>query len=286
MKQRGAKMIQLIVSDLDGTLLNNAKKISERTLRALKAARAKGIKLCMASGRYDEMMSIYSDAVGGCDYLLSCNGAMVKNEKSKEVLFSACITSENVGKILNYFKMEKLTFMMYGFDTIYYERNQATMLQRIKDYETLTMEVKLPKKLTYQAIDLEGNLNFENIIKIVAYEKEPEVIQKIRHYVDEIAGCCMDSTGYGIYGIFHESVSKKRGIDAIKEELKLTDEEVIIFGDWDNDLSMFESGGICVGMANASILIKEKATFLTASNEEDGVAIVIEKLLNDEKMIG
>lgn len=279
--QGGDSMIRLIVSDLDGTLLNNEKKISERTLNAILEAKKQGIRICMASGRYDTMMSIYSDAVKGCDYLLSCNGAMVKNEQNHEVLFSACIPVEGVRKILNYFRVKQLKFMMYGYDSIYYEKNQTSMKKRIDDYEALTIEVNLPKKLTYQAIDLEESLNYENIVKIVAYESSQDVIEQIRQFVGTLEECCIDSTGYGIYGIFHKSVSKQVGIDAIKADMKITDQEVMIFGDWDNDLSMFESGGICVGMANASPLIKEKATFLTLSNEEDGVAIVIERLLEE-----
>ena len=273
-------MIKLIISDLDGTLLNDQKKLSQRTLNAIDKAKQQGIKICMASGRFDAMMSIYSEAIQGCDYLLSCNGSMVKNEQTKEVLFSACILDQDVKEILRYFKEKQCMFMMYSYDTIYYSAHPS-MLKRITDYEELASKTGYPCKLKAQQVDLNKENHFEHIIKMVAYEEGDEAIHQLRAFVDGLSACYTDSTGYGIYGIFNQLVSKKNGIDAIKKELNLADNEVVIFGDWDNDLSMFESGGNCVAMANASDALKAKATRFTLTNNEDGVAIVIEEILKN-----
>lgn len=85
--------IKLIVTDLDGTLLNDEKKVSAYTVEMIQKAKAAGIKICIASGRFDGMLSIYRDSILGCDYTISCNGAVVKNEKQQSVLAGECVKS-------------------------------------------------------------------------------------------------------------------------------------------------------------------------------------------------
>ena len=72
-----SKDIRLVVCDLDDTLLNDQQRITTYSETVLKALRAKGIALCFASGRDEQMMAAYVQQVGGCDYLITNNGAAV-----------------------------------------------------------------------------------------------------------------------------------------------------------------------------------------------------------------
>ena len=276
--------IKLIVTDLDGTLLNDDKKISAYSVNVIQKAKAAGIKFCIASGRYDGMLSIYRDAMLGCDYTISCNGAVVKNEHNDQYLLVNALKAENTLAILNYFKEHHLTYMFYSPDTIYYEEGQSKMAQRVSDYEQLAKSLGYPKKLRVETVKLNEPFDrFKNIIKIVAYEKEEAKLEALRAFCATLEDCCMEATGYGIYGLFAKHVSKREGIEVIKKEMGIDDDAVAVFGDWENDLSMFDCADTRVAMDNGMDCLKVKATIIAPSNNDDGVAKVIAQLMNEEE---
>lgn len=96
------KKEKLLVCDLDGTLLNDDKNITVRTRETLKRAKAKGYAVCFASGRCEEMMSIYRDAVGGLDYIVSCNGAMTRSMSDGRIIQKQYLGSREVTEVLGY----------------------------------------------------------------------------------------------------------------------------------------------------------------------------------------
>ncbi len=272
--------IKLIVTDLDGTLLNNDQRISAYTAEVLQRAKKAGMSICIASGRYEEMLSIYRDMMQGCDFTLSCNGAVVKREADGKHLLVEALSDADTKRILDYFKAHRLTYMFYSPDTVYYAKGSARMAKRIRNYEELSIRVGFPKQLKAQAVDLnESTDGFRQIIKIVAYEEDSNKLAELRAFCESIEGCCLENTGYGIYGIFARNVSKREGIEVIKQTLGIGSEAVVVFGDWENDLSMFDCADTRVAMANGMDLVNERAKILALSNEEDGVAKVIEQLL-------
>lgn len=273
--------IKLIVTDLDGTLLNDEKEVSAYTVEMIQKAKAAGIKICIASGRFDGMLSIYRDSILGCDYTISCNGAVVKNENSNQFLLVNALSHENTIKILTYFKEQQLTFMFYSPDTIYYEAGKAKMAKRVTDYEQLAQSLGFPKKLKVETVDLTKPFDsYHNIIKIVAYEHEEEKLSALRAYCDTLENCCMEATGYGIYGLFEKNVSKREGIEVIKKEMGIGNDAVAVFGDWENDLSMFDCADTRVAMVNGMEIVKERATIIAESNNDDGVAKVIASFID------
>lgn len=263
--------IKLIVCDLDGTLLNSKKDLTKGSIDTLKEAKEKGIRICFASGRYDQMMSVYSEAIGGADYLLSCNGAYVKSKDGK-ILYKECLNDEVKEKIYHYLSDHNMVAMTYTTDHMYYVKDSEILMKRITDYEALAKRKGYPTKLPASAIELTGSHAFiKDVIKIVAYD-EPDKLSMFSTYVEGLKNVKNESTGYGLMGVFHPEVSKFSGIEAIKKEMSITDENVIVFGDYDNDLSMFACAKHSVAMANASENVKKAATDFALSNDEDGVS--------------
>lgn len=263
--------IKLIVCDLDGTLLNSKKDLTKASIDTLKEAKEKGIRICFASGRYDQMMSVYSEAIGGVDYLLSCNGAYVK-AKAGKVLYKECLNDEVKEKIYHYLYEHNMVAMTYTTDHMYYVKDSEVLMKRITDYEALAKRKGYPTKLPASPIELTGSHDFiKDVIKIVAYD-EPEILSEFSTFVEGLKNVKNESTGYGLMGVFHPEVSKFSGIEAIKKEMNITDENVIVFGDYDNDLSMFACAKYSVAMANASENVKKAATDFALSNDENGVS--------------
>lgn len=271
---------KLIVCDLDGTLLNDRKEVTKRTADILIAAGNEGCRICFASGRGEKMMSIYSDAIGGCDYLVSCNGAMARYLPENKILYVAPLEDADVKVILEYVFEHQLSFMLYTVDRIYYSQFAKMMETRITSYEEKAAALGHPVHLP--AGPLAGkdwkNVHLGPVTKIVIYEEDQIIMDQYVQFVkDHLPRTGCETTGYGLMGTFSKEVSKKYAVEHIKEHMGIASDRVYVFGDYDNDLSMFACADHRIAMANASEPVKNMATYVTLSNNEDGVADYIER---------
>lgn len=119
----------------------------------------------------------------------------------------------------------------------------------------------------------------DDLIKIVIYEDDPVKDRKFEDYAQTIPSLCTESTGYGLTGVFNKGVSKSTALAWLGERLGIERFKICAFGDYDNDISLFEASGISVAVENATDLVKSYATYLTRSNNQDGVARFIETYL-------
>ncbi len=272
--------IKLVVCDLDDTLLNDQKKITEHTQQILKKVKEMGIAVCFASGRDAQMMSVYDKQIGGCDYVLSDNGAMVQ-DRAKNILHSSFLAEEDAAKILTYLNEHQMTFMMYSAEEMYFSEASENLKKRIENYEVLSQEIGYPVKLNVKEFYRDSPvMGYGTAAKIVAYEKEECVLRGFMQFLDTLPDVHCESTGYGLMGTFQKNVSKKTALKKIMQNMGIDSSNVCVFGDYDNDLSMFECAKYTVCMANGVQSLKDAASFITASNNEDGVAIYLENVLD------
>lgn len=271
---------KLIVCDLDGTLLNDQKEVTKRTADTLKEAQENGCRICFASGRGEKMMSIYSDSIEGCDYIVSCNGAMARYLPENKILYVAALRDADVNAIMEYVFEHQLSFMMYTVDRIFYSQFGREMKKRVASYEKKAASLGYPVCLP--AGPLGGSdwrsVKLSQVVKIVIYEEDQAVMDQYVQFVNEKlpeTGC--ETTGYGLMGTFSKEVSKKYAVEHIKTHMGIKSDRVYVFGDYDNDLSMFECADHRIAMQNASESVKAAATFVTLSNNEDGVAEYIDR---------
>ena len=137
--------IKLVVCDLDGTLLNDEKMITPYTVSVMKKVRDMGIAVCLASGRDEQMMSIYDKQLGGCEYMLSDNGALVRS--GERVIHCNFLAEEDTASLLTYLNEQKMTFMMYSAEEMYFSEGSEKLQKRIRDYEALSQKAGCPVKL-------------------------------------------------------------------------------------------------------------------------------------------
>ncbi len=270
--------IQFIVSDLDGTLLNDDKKITAYSQEILERCQAQGKKICFASGRYGAMMSMYEEQIGGCDYLISSNGAQVN--KGDKVIYAECIEKELVKALREFAVKHAYDLAVYCTKTIYFTKGATQIEKRYLNYQKLCEKSGYPKKLNYFEMEEETEI-VDSVIKIVVYEDNEEKYQKFFEFAKTLKGISSESTGYGLIGLFSLNVSKKTAIEVIAKELQITRDHICVFGDYDNDLSMFECAKYKVAVGNAIEEVKVKADFIVDSNNEDGVAKFLQKILDN-----
>ena len=264
---------KMIVLDLDGTLTNNKKEITPRTKHALMQAQAAGVHVVLASGRPTYGIVPLAEELklkdnGG--YILAFNGGKIIDCTNNEVLFEQKLDEQLVPILFQEAKKAGMEILTYQGEGI-----AATN----KDDEYVQHEAFINKMPVTQYDDFLNQLVYPINKCLIVGDPTPLHELEIR-LAKELEGK-MDV--YRSADFFLECVplgiDKARSLDRLISSLGISREEVIACGDGYNDLSMIRFAGLGVAMANAAEDIQSEADFVTLSNEEDGVAHVIERFI-------
>ncbi len=260
--------------DIDGTLMNDRKEITKEVNDAIQAARAKGVRVVICTGRpivgvqsiIEELKLNDKD-----DYVVTFNGALVQNTHTNEVESQITLTYEDLKEL---YKLSlKINSPLHFFDT----ENLYTPNRDINRYTIHEAHInQIP--LHYRPI---AEVPTDMIIPKVMFIDEPE---HLNHIIANIPESIWDKYALVKSAPFFlefldPSVSKGNAVKQLAEKLSIKQEEVICIGDGENDVSMIEYAGCGVAMGNAESVVKEVAQFQTLSNNENGVAYAIEKLV-------
>ncbi|NLN52589.1 MAG: Cof-type HAD-IIB family hydrolase [Clostridiaceae bacterium] len=274
--------IKMLVLDLDGTLLDDNKVISERSKRALSQLKEKGVCIVFASGRTNFMMELYREPYVVCDYHISFNGAMTEDLAKREILDHVSLDSESCGFIWDFLAEKAAAYTAYSENMMFYkEQNNKLISKKMDKYVSLAASENIiinPARTELNSGEtVKGGDN--QILKFVAYEEDPLWINQFETFLGELDQVRSEATGYGLTGVFDVNVSKERAIRKLCDRLEISDTEVCAIGDYDNDLNMFNVSGVKVAMRNATKDLKKHADYICPTNNEDGVACFIEEYI-------
>ena len=270
---------KMIVLDLDGTLTNNKKEITPRTKQALMQAQAAGVHVVLASGRPTYGIVPLAEELKLKDnsgYILAFNGGKIIDYTNNEVLFEQKLDEQLVPILFQEAKKAGMEILTYQGEGI-----AATN----KDDEYVQHEAFINKMPVIQYDNFLNQLVYPiNKCLIVGdptplHELELRLAKELEGKMDvyRSADFFLECVPLGI--------DKARSLDRLISSLGISRKEVIACGDGYNDLSMIRFAGLGVAMANAAKDIQSEADFVTLSNEEDGVAHVIEHfILSPENM--
>ncbi|GCD12493.1 sugar-phosphatase [Clostridium tagluense] len=270
-------MYKLIAIDMDGTLLSDEKKISPANYEAIQQARENGVKVVIASGRplvgfkkYLEQLNLVSED----DYAVAFNGALVQSSQGGEIISKTTLTLQDYKDLYKLSKELNVnihalteTSVISPKDTIY-TRGEAEM-----------------NGISNEIIAVEDVAVDTTIVKVMFVDK-PEIIEEIMQKIpEEVSSKYTVVRSAPFYLEFlDKSVNKGAGVAALAKKLNIKQEEVICIGDAGNDIHMIKYAGLGVAMGNAFPEVKKIANFITKTNEEDGVAYIINKfILNGEE---
>lgn len=267
-------MYKLVAIDIDGTLLNSRNEITKEVNDAIQAAKAKGVKVVLCTGRPIVGVNPYIEELklnGEADFAITFNGALVQNTHTEEVFLENNLTYQDLNDL--YELSKKVRSPMHYFDSKnMYNPNKTINLYTI--YEAFANQIPIH----YRPFD---ETPTDIVIPKVMFVDEPERLDKIIETIPDSFKekyMMIKSTPFYLE-ILHPIVSKGRAIKQLAEKLSIKREEIICIGDGENDLSMIEYAGCGVAMANAAPTIKEAADFQTLSKDENGVAYAIEQLI-------
>lgn len=259
-------MYKLIVLDCDGTLLNSKKEISERTSSTLKAVISKGVKVMIASARpfYRLKPILKQLGIDMCDqYTISFNGGLITNNTESETVFSSGFSIQQIKEVISTGAVLGTNMFLYARDAVFSNINDEKYKKNNPD-------------VSFNVVDL-YNFNLEQIYKI-AYVNTPEETLKLRTKlpVEILDNYEITSSVPQFIEIVPKGITKSGALKIIGQRLGIESKDIIAFGDQENDIPMIAYAGCGVAMGNSPNIVKDKASFITTTNDEDGVAVAIE----------
>ena len=265
---------KLLVLDVDGTLLNDAKEISKRTLAALLKVQQMGVRIVLASGRptYGLMPLAKMLELGNYGgFILSYNGCQIINAQNGEVLFERRINPEMLPYLEK--KARKNGFAIFTY-------HDDTLITDSPDNEYIKNEALLNNLKIIREDEFSTAIDFAPCKCMLVSDKEKALIGLEQHWEKRLAGTldAFRSEPYFLE-VVPCGVNKANTLGALLEHLGVTREEVIAVGDGVCDVTMLQLAGMGVAMGHSQDSVKVCADYVTASNEEDGVALAVEKLI-------
>ncbi|MBZ6073329.1 sugar-phosphatase [Aeromonas schubertii] len=266
-------MYKLIALDMDGTLLNHQKQISARNKAAIAAARQQGVTVVLASGRPLEGMSAYLEELGMTgeqDYVICYNGTLVQRAADRGVIRSQSLRGSDASRIASL--AAELGVNVHAFSP---ERGLITpAMNHYTEHESRLND--LPVTL----LDFAGLSPEEEILKVMLIDPPELLGPAIARLPAELyqAYTVVQSAPFFLEIMNRES-HKGAGVAALAEHLGIARHQVICMGDAGNDSHMIDYAGLGIAMGNATDELKAMADHITASNDEDGVALAIERFV-------
>lgn len=252
-------MIKALFFDIDGTLVSfKTHRIPASTIQALEAAKARGVRIFIATGRPQVIINNLHELQQRelIDGYITMNGAycFVKDE----VIYKSPIPKSDIEALLNYCEAQGKACIVVGEKDICVYREDDEV--RFIFYETLNVD-KIREVSKAEAL---STPHVFQITPFISEEEEAVIRPQLPH--------CEFGRWYPTFAdITATGNTKQRGIDELIRHFGLKIDEVMAFGDGGNDISMLRHAGIGVAMGNATDEVKAAANYTTTAVDEDGI---------------
>ncbi|MBW7572845.1 Cof-type HAD-IIB family hydrolase [Caproiciproducens faecalis] len=272
--------IRLIALDMDGTVLKTDKTMSPKTAQTLRAAADSGIMLVPATGRMRGMIPREMLDVGTISYAITSNGASIIDLEKDREIYANQMTLEDSRRIIDFLMPYDVMVEAYAEGRSYVDNRHYSLLSTFKGYPKLLMDLILQ----YQTFvdDLPGFLKKNRLCleKINIPYMGTEVREELAEKLEAMKEYSITASFGNNLEINAASASKGDALSHLCQKLGIAPEQVMAFGDERNDLEMLKFAGCGVAMGNGHEDVRQVADYVTLTNEEDGVADAIEKLLH------
>ena len=260
--------VKLVVSDMDGTLLNSKGEVSNRFFELFKELQKRNITFCAASGRQHNSIVSKLDAIKDEIYVIAENGGIAK--KGDNILLSNFLKPEKVLNLIPVLRELKGTnIVLCCNDAAFIESKDARFIELFQEYYH-----------SYQVVDdLMGIAKTTPVFKIAVYHFESSenfIYPFVKHLNNQIL---LKVSGVNWLDISDEKANKGDALRQVQKLLNVSKTETMVFGDYHNDIEMIEEADFSFAMKNAHKDITALANYATESNDNFGVETILEKLV-------
>ena len=269
-------MIKIVFIDIDGTLLNSKREVSKKTIEIIKKCKEKGIYIVITSGRSKLETLYYKKLIDASNYIISSNGAEVYDCNKDRVIYNRPIEKNIVMKLYDYAEKNNDVIKLIYDKNIAVNKIIYNDDINIKKDKSEIKEI-IKKHNIVQCVILNKNINnlyefkefFVNNFNNLKIENESKKLKNSNEAESDNYYC----------DVVKKDVSKGNAVEILYKYLNIDISQTAAIGDSFNDISMFKKVGISVAMKNAVEEVKKEATIITETNNNDGVAKFLEKLL-------
>ncbi len=272
-------MYKFIVSDLDGTLLNNERVLSTKTKETLDNMQRLNKSLIIATGRSFPLIPKEFFDIGCLKYIIGFNGAVIYDNYQKKTIYECSIKKETSLEILRCTNDLNLSIQLLFKDFLVFK---DTSLNR--KFCELFMDSFALKNKEFSTDLIKTVLEHEdNVFKfdIFGSEKDIEETYKRLSSNKDIHVVLCDPINIEITS---KDVSKGKSLELIKKQSGLEKTDFLCFGDSGNDLSMKTEGFSFVAVNNAELIVKDNADYIIGNNYDNAVAKEIDKLIENNRL--
>ena len=274
-------MIKLITLDIDGTLDNDERTISPRTQAALRAVEEQGVRLMLCSGRQAPGLRHEAELLKLASYhglLASYNGGRIQEATTGEILFDSSIENGLARRFLRHLEQwPELSPIVDDGESIYTTDENRHKVHDESRNNNLKIKI-VP--------DIAAAVTWRPV-KILTAAPEgilvPHLADIREGFEDELS---FVQSAPWFYEATVKGVAKESAIRQVMEKFDIKAEEIMAFGDAQNDMGMLELAGYAVAMGNAIPELKQMADEVTLSHNSDGIAATLERYFQlDEKQL-
>ena len=284
--------MKLVVTDLDGTLLNSKHEISVENIEALKYAQQQGIEVAIATGRtYGNALALCKK-VGLKTHIISNNGSFVYTKNGK-LLEKTGIDMQYVKDGLCWLQDHHYSYSICTDKNFFMPDNISSLLIRdfenAKEVDAVWNDDNVRQMIKSKIMKLDGLQLMKNVadvlkqdvtighISVTTFDKDK--ISAGTDYFSAYKDLSVVASESIIFDVMHSSVSKGNGLQYLVDHLGISFQDVMAIGDNYNDISMLERVGYSVAIGNAEQDVKKVCKHISLTNDLHGVAHIINELV-------
>ena len=275
-KINSLKEIKLIVSDIDGTLLNDNGELGIESKKLLKELMKEKVIVALATGRLHSAVTDIANELSLNGYIISLDGAMIKNYEGDKTIYESYLKRGQVKKAISISENQLIKIALCHASSIYYtEYNSAipsmlskygayyTQVDSYENYISGTLEIVCSSDMKDSIKEMEEKFNFPYSVGCNTSYFRSKKNENIYYLEIRKAGS-----------------SKGKALTRLLRHLSIKPPKAAVIGDWYNDITMFQTKAIKVAVANAIPELLNAADIITTrSNNEDGTAEFFEMVL-------
>lgn len=272
---------RLVISDIDGTLLNDEGFIPEENKLAVRGLKERGIGFTLATGRMDRMIRTFVRQLGVELPVIACNGAIIRDCTGDRILWQHNLPTSDALALLGHLSDLGCDYLCYTPDLVYYPAHSGR-IDLFRQYNRVSAGMGIAPIPLLSLEGQEDAMISKGLVKILAVPRDAVLLADIRCRISRLPGLEGVLSMTHAFDIMAAGVSKGKAMGHLAEILGIRPAEIAAVGDNDNDAAMLAAAGFGIAMANGTDEARAAARATTASdNNQAGLTEAIGMILND-----
>lgn len=288
-------MYKLVAIDIDGTLLNSNGELTEKTKETIEKVANRNVKVVLTSGRVTKSVKTIANEISADKYIICDNGASIYDLNEEKTIWSKEINKKSVIELINICIENNIYYMVFTDKEIIVKDLKHMALAFYKQRHNCNDEATGITQFKYAGIDYISKIDAP-IRRIVVCDQDRVIYNSIVNRLKKIEGVDLMAAPhisnkiikngdeklvltYSYAEILPQNTNKWVAIKELIKTIGIKEEEVMAVGDNFNDIAMLQNAGLGVAMNNGAPVAKEVARVVAPSNDEDGVALILERYI-------